>query len=66
MGSGAATTRRFGRSANAALAAGVYDGAITTSVKTSAIAAAASTSASPWNATMPPNALTSSQANAAR
>ena len=44
----------------------MYDGAITTSVNTSAIASAASTSTSPWNATIPPNAETSSQANAAR
>ncbi len=63
---GAETMRRLGRSENAADAAAVYEGAITTSVKTSAIACAASTSTSPWNATIPPKAETSSQANAAR
>jgi hypothetical protein len=40
------------------------DGATTTSVKTSAIARAASSSASRPNATMPPNALTVSVSNA--
>ena len=39
-------------------------GATTTSVKMSAIAAAASSSHGPWNATIPPNAETVSHANA--
>ena len=52
------------RSANVAIASGVNDGATTTSVKTSAIASAASASASPLNATIPPNADTVSLANA--
>ncbi len=40
------------------------DGATTTSVNTSAIAAAAGASHGAWNATIPPNADTSSHANA--
>ena len=63
-GSGARTTRRFARPANVASASGVNDGATTTSVKTSAIASAASASTSPLNATIPPNADTVSLANA--
>ena len=64
--SGARTTRRFGRVANASRAPSVKAGAITTSVNTSRIASAAASSQTPWKATIPPKALTSSHANAPR
>jgi hypothetical protein len=62
----AASTRRFFFRDSTARAASVISGAMITSVKISAIAAAVSASSGRLRATMPPKALTGSQASAFR
>ena len=56
--------RTFALLAKARFASGLADGAMTTSVKIFRISRAVSSSKAPFKATIPPNALTGSQANA--